>query len=120
DAAARAAYEAALAVPSCLTDERGARRQLGAVALRQGDAARALVVLAGLGDPVARTNRAFALLALARPTEALPEFDAVLRVEPANDEATFGRGLALEATGRRAEAAAAFESLLARSPADLA
>jgi tetratricopeptide (TPR) repeat protein len=117
DAAARAAYEAALAEPGCLADDRPPRRALGALALRQGDAARALEVLAGLDDPQARTNHAFALLALSRPAEALSEFDAVLR---ASDEAAFGRALALEALGRGAEARAAFEAFLARAPAHLA
>jgi hypothetical protein len=117
--AARQAYEAALALPGCLTDDREARGALGALALRQGEPARALAVLEGLGDPVARTNRGFALLALLQPGEALAAFDGVLAEGP-NDEATFGRGLALEALGRPGQAAAAFEALLARAPAHLA
>jgi len=110
DGEARAAYDAALARPGCLADDSGTRRALGALALRQGDPARALEVLAGLTDPVARTNRGFALVALSRPAEALVELEAVLRLQPADDEATFGRGLALEAAGRGAEAAAAYEA----------
>jgi hypothetical protein len=120
DPAARAAYQTALATPGCLADEAGARRALGAVALRQNDPARALEALQGLDDSVARTNRGYALIALGRPSEALAELEAVLALEPTNDEATFGRGMALEATGRRAEAAAAYQALLARTPGHLA
>jgi hypothetical protein len=120
DREARAAYEAALVPRGCLTDDSGTRRALGALALRQGEPARALEALEGLSDPVARTNRGFALVALSRPAEALAELEAVLRLHPADDEATFGRGLALEAAGRGAEAAAAYEALIARSPGHLA
>jgi tetratricopeptide (TPR) repeat protein len=120
--AARAAYEAALASPGCLaaTEEGGARRALGALALRQGDPARALALLDGFEEAEAATNRAFALLALSRPAEALAGFEAVLRLAPANDEATFGRALALEALGRPAEAIAAYEAFLAHAPGHLA
>jgi tetratricopeptide (TPR) repeat protein len=122
EAAERAAYQAALDPPGCLpaADERLTRRALGALVLRQGDAARALDLLQGLDDAQAGTNRAFALLALSRPAEALAALDGVLRAEPANDEARFGRALALEALGRRAEAAAAYEDFLARAPHHLA
>jgi cytochrome c-type biogenesis protein CcmH/NrfG len=40
----------------------------------------------------------------------------VLASESGNDEATFGRGMALAAEGRHGEAVAAFDALLARSP----
>jgi hypothetical protein len=44
----------------------------------------------------------------------------VLAAAPTNDEATFGRALALEALGRPQEAVTAYRALLARSPGHLA
>ena len=92
---------------------------LGALALRLGEMAKAAAWLDGLLAPQARSNHGFALLGLGQATLALADFEAALAAKPDNDEAIFGRGLALEALGRRAEAAAAFKELLARSPAHL-
>ena len=123
DRAALGAYESALAVPTgtCLDSnwQTNARQTLGAVALRLGDMGRAAAVLDGLLAPEARSNHGFALLGLGQTALALADFDAALAALPANDEACFGRGLALEALGRRTEAAAAFMELLARSPSHL-
>jgi regulator of sirC expression with transglutaminase-like and TPR domain len=56
------------------------------------------------------------MLGMGRPSHALADFEAVLAVEPRNDEATFGRGLCLAALGRPQDADADFASLLARNP----
>jgi hypothetical protein len=123
DGAALRDYESALAAQSgtCLDSgwQAGVRQTLGAVALRLGEPAKAAAWLDGLLAPEARTNHGFALLGLAQAASALADFDAALAAQPASDEACFGRGLALEALGRRAEAAAAFMELLARSPGHL-
>ena len=95
------------------------RQALGALALRLGDSAKAAAWLDGLLAPQARTNHGFALLVTGQAASALADFDAALAALPTNDEAGFGRGLALEALGRRAEAAAALRELLARSPGHL-
>lgn len=120
DGAALRDYESALAAPTgpCLASgwQPGVRQTLGAVALRLGQMGKAAALLDGLPAPEARTNHGFALLGLAQAASALEDFDAVLAARPASDEACFGRGLALETLGRRAEAAAAFTQLLARSP----
>jgi len=120
DRAARLAYQAALAAPTgtCLDSgwQDGVRQAVGAVALRLGERAQAATLLDGLAAPEARNNHGFALLGMGQAASALVDFDAVLAAWPANDEACFGRGLALEALGRRAEAATAFRELLARSP----
>jgi tetratricopeptide (TPR) repeat protein len=121
--AALRAYESALAGQSgtCLDSnwQPGVRQILGALALRLGEPAKAVTWLDGLLAPQARTNHGFALLGLGQAAAALTDFDAALAALPRNDEAGFGRGLALEALGRRAEAAAAFTQLLARSPGHL-
>jgi tetratricopeptide (TPR) repeat protein len=123
DRAALRAYESALATPTgtCVDSNwrTDARQTLGAVALRLGEMGKAAAVLDGLLAPEARSNHGFALLGLGQTALALADFDAALAALPANDEACFGRGLALEALGRRAEAAAAFMELLARSPSHL-
>jgi hypothetical protein len=123
DRAALRAYEAALTAPTgtCLDSDwqPGVRQALGALALRLGDSAKAAAWLDGLLAPQARTNHGFALLVTGQAASALADFDAALAALPTNDEAGFGRGLALEALGRRAEAAAALRELLARSPGHL-
>jgi tetratricopeptide (TPR) repeat protein len=123
DQAALHAYESALAEPTgtCLNSnwQPGMRETLGALALRLGEPAKAVIWLDGLLAPQARTNRGFALLGLGQAASALADFDAALAALPSNDEAGFGRGLSLEALGRRAEASAAFMQLLARSPSHL-
>ena len=123
DRAALRDYEEALAAPSgtCLDSGwlPGVRQNLGAVALRLGEMAKAAAWLDGLLAPEAHSNHGFALLGLGQAALALADFEAALAALPANDEAGFGRGLALEALGRRAEAAAAFTELLARSPGHL-
>jgi hypothetical protein len=120
DQAALHAYQSALAAPTetCLDSnwQASLRQTLGTVALRLGDLVQAAALLEGLLAPEARNNHGFALLGLGQAVSALADFDAVLTALPANDEACFGRGLALEALGRRAEATAAFRQLLARSP----
>ena len=121
--AALRAYQEALAAPSgtCLDSgwQAGVRQDSGAVALRLGEMVQAAAWLDGLVAPQARSNHGFALLGLGQAASALADFDAALAALPANDEACFGRGLALEALGRRTEAAAAFTQLLARSPGHL-
>jgi hypothetical protein len=123
DRAALLAYQTALAEPTknCLDSgwQAGVRQTSGAVALRLGELAQAAALLDGLLAPEARNNHGFALLGMGQAPSALVDFDAALVALPANDEACFGRGLALEALGRRAEAAAAFRELLARSPGHL-
>ena len=89
------------------------------MALRLGKMVQAAAWLDGLTAPQARINHGFALLGLGQAALALSDFDAAGAFLPANDEACFGRGLALESLGRRAEAAAAFTELLARSPGHL-
>ena len=120
DRAALRAFETALEAPSetCLDSgwRNGVRQTMGAVALQLGDRAQAAALLDGLLAPEARNNHGFASLGLGQAALALADFDAVLAASPASDEACFGRGLALETLGRRAEAAAAFRQLLARSP----
>ena len=95
------------------------RQALGALALQLGDPTKAAAWLDGLSRPEARTNHGYALLALGSAAQALLDFDAVLATLPTNDEAWFGRGVALEVLGRQTEAAAAFRELLARSPRHL-
>jgi tetratricopeptide (TPR) repeat protein len=123
DGAALRDYESALAGPTgtCLASgwQPGVRQTLGAVALRLGQMGKAAALLDGLTAPEARSNHGFALLGLGQAAQALSDFDAALTALPASDEACFGRGLALEALGRRDEAAAAFTELLARSPGHL-
>jgi hypothetical protein len=120
DRATLLAFQTALAAPTgtCLDSgwQDGVRQAVGAVALRLGELAQAATLLDGLAAPEARNNHGFALLGMGQAASALVDFDAVLAAWPANDEACFGRGLALEALGRRAEAATAFRELLARSP----
>jgi tetratricopeptide (TPR) repeat protein len=118
--AARDSFSRALEDQGCLTAEElsTTRRALGAAALQLGDPAVALLALEGIDDPEARTNRAFALLALGQSELALAGFEAVLAA-PGGDrggEALFGRGLALEALGQRAEAAQALGAFIARFP----
>jgi hypothetical protein len=115
-AAARAAYRAALNGPTDASCQDEARVAAGLSALAQGDAAAAEPLLAGAASAVARTNHGFALLSLGQAAAALADFTAVLAGEPGNDEASFGRAMALAGLGRNAEAAAAFDALLARSP----
>ena len=123
DRAALHAYQEALAAPkgTCLDPgwQSSVRQDLGAVALRLGKMVQAAAWLDGLTAPQARINHGFALLGLGQAALALSDFDAAGAFLPANDEACFGRGLALESLGRRAEAAAAFTELLARSPGHL-
>jgi hypothetical protein len=119
--AASKAYQTALALPMCMQAswQTGVHQTLGALALQLGDPGKAVDWLEGLSAPEARTNHGYALLALGSAAQALLDFDAVMVTLPSNDEAGFGRGLALEALGRPAEAAAAFRELLARSPRHL-
>ncbi len=126
DAAARGAYEAALAAPGadggCLAPplRDRARAALGAAQLRLGAPAAARAALAGLRDAPSRTNEAFAALALGEVAGALAAFDRLVAEDAANAEAQLGRGLALAALGRRGEARAAFEAVRARFPGSLA
>lgn len=116
DGAALAAYEEAIAVkdePACSD---AARSAAGALALAQGDAAKAARWLVDAVDPVGRTNRGFALIGLGQAEAALADFDGVLATAPTNVEAMFGRGLALAVLGRAAEAAHAFEAVLVKAP----
>jgi len=78
----------------------------------------AVDLLAGLTDPVSRTNRGFALLQIKRASEALADFDGALALAPDNLEATFGRGVALSELGRRDEAIATFHRFLKAAPHD--
>jgi tetratricopeptide (TPR) repeat protein len=122
DEGASRAYERALGDRDCLDPAAGIelRRTLGGLALRLDDPTAALAHLQGLDDTESRTNRAFALLRLQRPPEALSDFESVLGTTPAHAEALFGRALALEALGRRPEAEAALRAFLARHPRHLA
>jgi tetratricopeptide (TPR) repeat protein len=119
-ASAAEAYQQALDAASgaCLESAWSAkvRESLAALVLQLGDAGKAAGLLEGLTSPEARTNRGFARLALGQPTQALLDFDGALADQPANDEALFGRGLALGTLGRREEAVVALQALLARSP----
>jgi hypothetical protein len=119
-AAALLAYEAALAGEGDSACHGEVRVAAGLLALALGDAAKAERLLDGADSLVARANHGFALLGLGRAAAALADFDRVLAVGAANDEAAFGRGLSLAALGRNAEAMAAFEALLARSPQHVA
>jgi len=115
-AAARHAYESAYAAtgePLCRED---ARVAAGAVALEVSDFALAAAFLDGVGTSAARTNHGFAMLGLGKQANALADFEAVLALDPRNDEATFGRGLCLVAQGRLQEADVSFAALLSRSP----
>ena len=114
--AALSAYEAALAGEADTQCHEEAKVAAGLLALAQGDFAKAAELLEGATAPAARANHGFALLGLARPADALADFDAVLATDARNDEATFGRGMSLVALGRPAEADAAFAALLTRSP----
>jgi len=67
--------------------------------------------LDGLPAPQARINHGFALLGLGQAALALSDFDAAGAFLPANDEACFGRGLALESLGRRAEGGRGFHGI---------
>jgi hypothetical protein len=122
DQGASRAYERALGERGC--QDLGAQielhRTLGSLALRLDNPTAALAHLRGLDDAESRTNRAFALLGLKRPPEALDAFESVLALTPAQAEALFGRALALEALGRRREAEAALRAFLARHPRHLA
>jgi hypothetical protein len=115
-AAALQAYETARASDGDGVCHQDAREAAGALALELGYFSQAAALLADVPSAAARTNHGFALLGLAQPERALVGFDAVLGVDPGNDEATFGRGLCLVALGRAEEAEAAFAVLLARSP----
>jgi hypothetical protein len=111
------------------------RSEAGALALRRGQLDRAISLLDGLPDPVARTNLGFAQLERTRPSspgassaiaatqaaeQALATFRAVLGVEPDNPEAAFGEGLALATLGRTQEAVARLEAFVERWPNHLA
>lgn len=114
--AARLSFEAARMAegePLCREEARAAA---GAMALEAGEFDRAAELLDGAPAPRAHTNHGFALLGLARPSDALADFEAVLALDARNDEAWFGRGLCLVALGRLQEADDAFSALLARSP----
>jgi len=123
DRAALAAYQAALAssAGSCLAPAWQAelRQSMGAVALGLGEPVEAAALLEGLVSPEARANHGFALLGLHQPARGLLDFEAVLAAQPDNDEARFGRGLALEEIGRGPEAETAFTELLERAPRHL-
>jgi hypothetical protein len=124
DRAAAHAYAAALgaAAGPCSSPawQASVRQTAGVLALRLGQPASAATLLDGLAAPEARANLGFARLGLRQAKDALDDFDAVLTVRPDNDEARFGRGLALEALGRPADAAAAYADLLVRAPTHLA
>jgi hypothetical protein len=66
-------------------------------------------------SPVYRKNLGNILLAL-QPAAAIPEFQAVVALEPGSAEAHSNLGLAYMATGRMAEAAAEFRAALAIDP----
>ncbi|HEX7598750.1 MAG TPA: tetratricopeptide repeat protein, partial [Polyangia bacterium] len=121
--AAMVAYQGAMLGPGGICTEvswqTGVRQALGALALQLGEPAKAASLLEGLSTTEARANHGYALLALGSPAAALADFDAVLAPLPTNDEACFGRGLALEALGRGDEARTVFMELLARSPQHL-
>ena len=66
-------------------------------------------------DPIhayARSNAALTLLSLGRFEEALPYFDAALRIRPEDRWMYFGKWVALTRLGRAGEASAAWEGLL--------
>jgi hypothetical protein len=114
--AAQTAFETAQRAQGDVACHGEARAAAGAVALELSDFVRAAELLDGLSVPAARANHGFALLGLGRSSDALADFEAVLAVDPRNDEATFGRGLCLVALGHPREAEDAFSLLLARSP----
>jgi tetratricopeptide (TPR) repeat protein len=97
-----------------------ARYQAGTLALRAGEAAYAIELLAGLRLPEARTNLGFALLQLGRPGDALAELEGVARGDPGSAEAAFGRALALARLDRADDAATALRAFLARWPGHFA
>jgi hypothetical protein len=120
-----AAYQRALGEPEgegCLDTavRDGTRRAAGALALRFGDPARAAALLDGLTQPAARTNRAFALIQIQRPGEALAELDRALTSggggNHAQADATFARALALAHLGRNEESLGALRAFLQRFP----
>jgi tetratricopeptide (TPR) repeat protein len=124
-ARAEACYVRAL-VPGCLQgDARAqARRALAALMLRRGAASEALAALGDLADRAALTTRGYALLHLHRGPEALAAFDRALAAPSAAADtvadASFGRALALEATGDRAAMIRALRAFLDRYPHHLA
>lgn len=67
-------------------------------------------------QPLAHANRANALLALARPAEALASYDRALELLPQYPHALFGRGNALSALGNLEEAVSSFERALLLRP----
>jgi tetratricopeptide (TPR) repeat protein len=116
---AEAFYRSALAEGGdCLSGAQrdAAREQAGALALRFGDPAKAVALLAGLPAVGARTNRGFALLQVNRAADGLGEFVRALGQAPGDPEANFGRALALARLDRRAEAAASLRAFLDRWP----
>ncbi|HYH19198.1 MAG TPA: tetratricopeptide repeat protein [Azospirillum sp.] len=122
DAAARA-YRASLAVDPA---GRGAARNLGILRLPTDPAAAvAAFRIAAAVDPGSvdphnvddGLNLAAALIAAARPAEALPVLDRVLARRPDAADAHNHRALALCALGRKADEAAALVRALATAPA---
>ena len=117
-AAAARAYRASLAADPA---GRGAARNLGILRLPTDPAAAvAAFRIAAAVDPDSLNddlNLAAALIAAARPAEALPVLDRVLARRPDTADAHNHRALALCALGRKAEAAAALVRALAADPA---
>ena len=76
----------------------------------------ALAVNPGLVETA--TDLGACLVRAGRPAEGLVEFDRVLAVEPGSRNALYNKGIALLQMGRGKDAAAAWEELLKRYPAD--
>ena len=68
------------------------------------------------GDLALHVNYGLTLMHAARPAEALSEFDAAISASPNSAVASFHRGNALRALGRRDEALEALRSALAGDP----
>ncbi|MGZ6125988.1 MAG: tetratricopeptide repeat protein [Myxococcales bacterium] len=114
-AAARADFEEAVRLDPSYAP---AWANLGALALRYRDyaAAEQACAKALQSDPArwqTRLARAWALEGLHRPAEARAEYEKVLEVDPAQDDALYGRALALKAEGNLEAASAAFRRYIA-------
>jgi Flp pilus assembly protein TadD len=120
DADARSSLRRALALdPRDAT----AMAHLGLVAQRAGDDAAAErwfldAIALDPAQPLARNNLGTLYLARRRWAEALDQFSALLVHAPNDYDAALNRSVALDALGRKAEARAAIQALLARLPAD--
>jgi Flp pilus assembly protein TadD len=121
-AGARAAFEEAVRVDPAFAP---AWANLGALALRYRDYAAAEAACAKTLelDPArwqTRLTRAWALEGLRKPAEARAEYDKVLAAAPGDEDALYGRALALKAEGDLQAASAAFRQYVAAAhPAHL-